>query len=525
MIKVFIYFFPLILCLLTKKVEYRLSRNYGQLIYDFSGNLNHMSNGNSVLTQDFDGKFTDRGLYFSSFAGAMPLKTNPSMLVPNPGTILVWVMTGANAGRVFHQFIDGSNFMYFRKKAADTLYVVYKIGQNLVVNVDGPAGSFLSSNKYTDTWIMLSIIISGRYIKIHQNLSLVLTVDCLSDYTQTYRIVFGSCLQGTLVTDSFFYYFAVFNSDSIQSNFFNPNPSSNCFSGVGTCGSCIYSVNLDYQNESGCISNSFSIIADASGQSCQVGYTCKGNMQFNCLCSSNSCYYNSSNLFQCVESSSGNLLQASSSCSSVGQGCCLNECRECSDQSSCLSCTAINSFLDTDGLCTCSNGFFGTRPLNSASSCSPCSLECSKCISIMTCTECIAFNSEPDVGGCKCIEGYFPIANELTTTDSCHKCQDFCLTCSNYTACDICRALNSFPSGSACLCLPGFYSDSDMKNLNSCKACSDQCKTCSDELLCEICLADNSEPSLSGCICKRGYYMVAAMNQINSCLARARVVV
>ena len=117
---------PLI-TLSSKKLEYRLSRNYGQLVYDFSGNSRYSSNGNSVGNTQNDGLFTDRGIYLSSSACTLPISTNPTMPVPNPGTVIVWAMTSSTAGRFIHQYIDGSNAIFYRKGTSSTLKIVYNL--------------------------------------------------------------------------------------------------------------------------------------------------------------------------------------------------------------------------------------------------------------------------------------------------------------------------------------------------------------------------------------------------------------
>ena len=500
----------------VKKLEFRLSRNYGQLVYDFSGNFRHSSNGNSISNTVNDGLFTDRGIYLSSTACLLPLSTNPAMPVPNPGTVVVWTMTSSTAGRFIHQFIDSSNFIYYRKGTSSTIRIVHTFAGATSVTVNGPENSFLSSNSYIDSWVMISIIFSGRFIKVYQNLSLMITLDYVSNYVQTYRIVIGSCSLTDSSTESFVYYFAVFDSESIQSTYFNSASSSNCFTGSGTCTTCSYSVYLDYLNETGCISTSFSTISDAYGQACQSGYTCRGSIQLNCLCPSSSCYFNSTTLVQCIITSTAELTQTAIACSALGQGCCLTQCHSCSTESSCLSCASNNAFVDTDGFCSCKDGYYGSRPLMSLTSCNACNSQCSKCSSTSTCTQCVTLNSSPSNSGCVCNTGYYS-SGALTNLDDCQKCNDDCLSCSDSTACQTCISENSLISNNGCICKDGYWSIGILNSAHSCIKCNGDCVTCANSVTCTSCVAQNSFASSNGCVCNNGYWGSGILNSIDSC--------
>ena len=513
-----LYFMVLPLITLSlKKVEFRLSRNYGQLVYDFSGNSQHSSNGLSTTTTQYDGLFTDRGIYLNSTACTLPLSTNSAFKVPNPGTVIVWAMTSATTGRFIHQYIDSSNAIYYRKGSLSTLEIWHHFSNSNATIVSGPANSFLSSNYNVDTWVMISIIFSGRYIKIYQNLSLMINLDYLSTYAPNYRMVLGSCSPSFLGTESFIYYFAVFDSDSIQSTYFGSTPSSNCLIGAGTCTTCSYSVYLDYLNEYGCISTCNSPDTDAYGQACQQGSTCRENIQLNCLCPSFSCYFTSASLIQCINNSTGELTQTASTCTALGQGCCLSQCHSCSTETSCLSCIFSNAFVDTDGLCSCKDGYYGTRPLTSSASCIACNSLCSKCASASACTECIAQNSSPFASGCACNTGYYS-TGPLTTSDACHKCNDDCLSCLNSTTCTACIAQNSFISINGCICQDGYWSIGTLNSAHSCIKCNGDCLKCTNSITCTSCISQNSLVSSSGCVCSDGYWGSGVLIMTNSCL-------
>jgi hypothetical protein len=413
-------------------------------------------------------------------------------------------MTSSKEGRFIHQYIDGKNSIYYRKGPSNNLKVLYKFNSVAEFTVLGPENSFLSRNLYIDTWVMISITISGRFIKIYQNLSLMMTLDYISNYTTNYRMVIGSCSTGDMATDGFVYYFVVLDSDSVHNSFLGES-SSNCLTGLNTCTTCNPSVKLEYSKELGCISQSNSTLKDSTGKPCKQSYQCRDGLTLNCLCPSLSCYYNSSNLVQCIHVSSGKLTQTASSCSAIGQGCCKTQCLECLNESSCLSCIDLNAFVDSDGLCSCKKGFYGARPLNTENSCLTCSSECLTCTNSSICETCKALNAIPQTTGYRCRLGYYQ-ADDITAITACLKCYDDCLSCENNFCCSNCASDHCIIINSNCVCEDGYWKDSSYLPY-ICVKCKSDCLTCENSRRCTACLAENSLESENGCICMSGFIM------------------
>ena len=71
----------------SSKAEYRLWKNYGEIIYDFSGNNNHGNNGLSRTNTSMNFYPTDRGGYFPEFSllrlpSNQDIQTNVEVTVP-----------------------------------------------------------------------------------------------------------------------------------------------------------------------------------------------------------------------------------------------------------------------------------------------------------------------------------------------------------------------------------------------------------------------------------------------------------
>ena len=512
----FLFLIALSTTISQKQVEYRLSRNYGQLIYDFSGNSRHSSNGNSVLSPLNDAMFTDRGLYVSGSACTMPTSTNENFKVPNPGTIILWAMTSSIAGKFFHQYIDLKNTIVFRKGPSNNLVIWYNFNTSSKIVIEKEVNTLVSGKFYLDVWIMVSVVISGNLISVYQNLVQVASLDYGATYIQTYRIVLGSCLVNDYATNTFMYYFAVLNSSTIHESFIGPH-SSNCLTGVGTCTPCSNSIILDYSNESGCISTSSSITSDSYGKNCQIGFTCVDSYSIKCLCPSLSCYYNTTSTFQCVDYNTGFLSLTVSNCSAIGHGCCLPECLDCIDEGNCISCIAKNAEVDTDGLCSCIDGFFGTRPLILTNSCSLCMPECLQCDNSYSCTKCLALNSNFGSSGCVCDPGFYQ-SGPLTNSNSCLKCGDGCIECINSTNCIKCADENSIVELGECNCIEGFYLDVSASKSSSCIKCKSDCKTCDNPFNCTSCVNIQGKLASNGCVCIDGYWSEGDLINEGSCI-------
>jgi hypothetical protein len=107
--------FTFILALSTlsfgKIVEYQLSKNYGQVFVDYSGNNNHGVNGDSHTTVSKDTMPSDRGAYYtnSQIAITTPYNTlvNTELTLTQPFTLLCWVNVKDKDGVIFDRYKNG----------------------------------------------------------------------------------------------------------------------------------------------------------------------------------------------------------------------------------------------------------------------------------------------------------------------------------------------------------------------------------------------------------------------------------
>ena len=129
--------------------------------------------------------------------------------------------------------------------------------------------------------------------------------------------------------NGFMWYFAVVNAANIYKNYYTTS-STKCY--LGSC-SCDVSF-VSPSDGNFCISNSFDLTKDSRLNTCSSG-NCRSNL--NLLCDSNC---------QCIEISTGSTSSTVCSCTGGGQGCCMNQCSSCVTETECLSCKAINSYID-----------------------------------------------------------------------------------------------------------------------------------------------------------------------------------
>lgn len=139
-----IFFCLICIALSGKVVEYRLSTNYGNTIYDHSGNgiTGYIRNGASLSTGIV---FTDRGFYIGSKSAIAPLSAGMTQM-PNPCTILFWLLTDSTAGRLMHSISNSNALYHFRlfKSSSDKLRIEYiTTSSNVLVLSDS---TFISSN-------------------------------------------------------------------------------------------------------------------------------------------------------------------------------------------------------------------------------------------------------------------------------------------------------------------------------------------------------------------------------------------
>ena len=86
LLSIFLFILPI---WLSQLLEYRLWKNYGQLIYDYSSNNRHGWNGGVNYEDSFDCLFTDRGAYLNSVCRV----SIQDFLFPNPISIYIWAIS------------------------------------------------------------------------------------------------------------------------------------------------------------------------------------------------------------------------------------------------------------------------------------------------------------------------------------------------------------------------------------------------------------------------------------------------
>ena len=102
---------PLI-ALATKRVEYRLWKNYGQIIFDYS--LNNMSalNGNTIYQDNLDCSYTDREFYFykNQTHIMMPSHNYSSLLgtLDLSYTVIIWLNVFEETGKIFYRHMSSN---------------------------------------------------------------------------------------------------------------------------------------------------------------------------------------------------------------------------------------------------------------------------------------------------------------------------------------------------------------------------------------------------------------------------------
>ena len=341
---------------------------------------------------------------------------------------------------------------------------------------------------------MMAVTISKSTITFYQNLSPILRLELDSFYLSNYNITLGSCDENLKAARGFAYYYAVFDSDSIQKNYFSESPSDFCFYGLDSCEFCENSFYLDFIGKFGCISTDKNILDYIRDKEFEHEYLYDGDSQINCLCNSKSCYYNLSNEIECLNITTRLLQRTQLDCLDSG-------CLPCPG-SDCISCIADFTKI-IDNSCVCIDGYYSDNYLVNKDSCHQCNLGCALCDSDLSCT--------------KCIVGYYKKSESLMY-ESCSLCRTGCQNCTSDDDCDQCIAVDAIIKDGICECKEGFYSVGEPSKVDSCLPCNSNCKTCLDSISCTACKIDNSEPSVDFCSCKQGYYAVKDFsNNLVSC--------
>ena len=234
------------------------------------------------------------------------------------------------------------------------------------------------------------------------------------------------------------------------------------------------------------------------------------------------------NCLECSDDSSCSKCAERFFLSESGKECksCPRSCSKCRSESLCESCVNENEYLQTDKsgcLPQCNKGEYGDAKENK---CYKCPEKCPSCSSSTSCDTCEKGMMSDGNGGCescpencqdcqhsgcmKCTEGYF------VDGKVCSECQNNCLTCESGTICKQCKKDLNFVSGQGCVacssgCLDcqhdGCKKCSDGYYLNGrvCSKCQKDCKRCDSGVICQECEKNLKFVNGEGCVsCSEG---------------------
>ncbi|KAL4474827.1 hypothetical protein ABPG74_001523 [Tetrahymena malaccensis] len=249
---------------------------------------------------------------------------------------------------------------------------------------------------------------------------------------------------------------------------------------------------------------SFYVSNDKICQKCDASCkTCNGGNNTDCL----SCF-NGMNLLstekRCIVCGDGYFINPSGQCSA-----CIQNCRQCNDQSTCQFCMTNSSqsiYLDENKQCVTSCDLNGGNFIQNDGvlKCQKCDTDCQVCESKTLCKKCknnmslILQSNNVDV---KC--GVCNQSNYVDTQDQfCKKCDQSCLTCSgplttNCLTCDQSKNMYKYPDNTCNLCSGNFY----VAGAN-CVQCAPECNGCDS----------------NGCInCASGFYFIQGTKTCGIC--------
>lgn len=343
--------------------------------------------------------------------------------------------------------------------------------------------------------------ISGTSVSVYSNGLLVSSSIFNVGLLDPGAITLGSDFIQIPSLNGFVWFFTAIAEDQAHNNFMTGS-SQNCF--TSTCTSCSPAMNLYYLGI-GCVSENLDHYTDNEGNSCNTVLSCRNNLDINCLCSSESCLYNSDNSCGCLDVTTGIAEEKACDCSPLsGQGCCSANCKTCSssNQNTCLSCFALNSYIDAYNDCSCIDRYYGVKPLLLVTSCIQCKNDCLTCVDGTTCASCIANNAYMVNGNCICSDGYWN-TTELVSIDNCIPCDESCATCSSPTTCTECKQ--------------SYYVSIQVGDLLTCLKCKEDCLTCIDGTSCLTCISNSSEIINGDCVCLTGFYNQTSLNTVDAC--------
>ena len=232
------------------------------------------------------------------------------------------------------------------------------------------------------------------------------------------------------------------------------------------------------------------------------GNTCVDNCppgSFNWIGECNNCSTGCSacqNSSTCTDCSAGYFLNSDSQCQQ-----CSTSCKTCSQSEDlCDTCDDLHFLNQSDHTCNtgCDEGYFGDAV---SRECETCTSPCKACTDNTTCTSCPA-NMSLLQSSCvnECPPGF------LTQDSACLPCDPSCETCSNSTdSCSACNISSYLTSDNKCVqtCPLQYYPD---LGDNTCHECGSGCTLCDNSTQCTQCASGYLVGGACLPSCPSGYF-------------------
>ena len=132
----------------SSKVEYRLWKNYGEIIYDYSGNNNLGKNGLSRTNTSMNFYPTDRGGYFPEFSllrlpANEDIQNNVDVIVPY--SMIFWINSLEFEGRIFMKW-KPNNFIWIYRSLSSKSLCVNVLTNSIYSSICSESNLWKSSN-------------------------------------------------------------------------------------------------------------------------------------------------------------------------------------------------------------------------------------------------------------------------------------------------------------------------------------------------------------------------------------------
>ena len=308
----------------NKYLEYRLSKNHGEIIYDFSLNKRHATNGNLVGPDSNDCFATDRGLYFANFSSNLKLPMNNISFeveyIPLPYQMIFWMNLISGPGTIALRVI-GTVFWVLNIQE-DNFMILYFFNspslQSTLSNKEIPLG----------TWTLFSLQVFQSEIKLYLNQILYLSLLLNKIYEETgknYSCGIGS--DGIKNSPNGFLWYLAILIDEDSSEYIHMGSSSECLSGKY----CTCNPAIKFNNTVGCVSTTQDLKSNSDGENC-LNSNCYGGIIKGCKCISQSCSINADIECQCLNST--NEIIDNCLCPD-GVSCCNDGCSKCENPNLC----------------------------------------------------------------------------------------------------------------------------------------------------------------------------------------------